>query len=405
MNIACKKKTLYDAVIVGAGPAGCSAAFFASKAGAKILLIDKCCFPRNKTCGDGISPRAMSMLDRMGVAPKVEASSLSKIEGVVVYSPNGTAMESRIPHVNGYRNHGYILQRRILDDILFKHLQSYANVDIIQDCKAAGVAYNGNDVCGIKACCSGTKLDIRAKAIIGADGTHSVIGRQMSLSNVSLHHHAFGIRAYFDGVTGLKNCLEIHYDKTVLPGYGWIFPVGKESANIGIGIMNRFHGNKAIKALFHSFIHNSPVVKERFQSAQMQASSLRGWPIALGSFSGPRGSKNVVLAGDAGSMVDPLTGEGIYTALRSGELAANAFIKCLSSNHKMDQLGSIYERLWKKEFKWQEFKTGYLYQRLLNHEWFVNLAVWRAKRSPRRAEALAGAIIHLLPNRRLFFSI
>lgn len=113
----------------------------------------------------------------------------------------------------------------------------------------------------------------------------------------------------------------------------------------------------------------------------------------------------MVVIGDAGSMVDTLTGEGIYPALRSGELAAIALRTCVAERKGFRSLTRTYERLWKKEFKWREFKTGYIYQMFLNSERFLNIAVSRAARHPKRAEMLAGAIVHLVPKSRFFFGL
>ena len=398
-------KSGYDVIVVGAGPAGCSAAFFAAQAGARVLLLDKGEFPRDKVCGDGISPRALAVLDRIGVSEKIEDSSSFRINGVLVSSPNGTIMRSRIPMVDGFRNYGLVLPRKIFDQLLFDHVRRLENIDVLQPSAATDLLYEGEDICGVRATGGDGMIDIHGNTIIGADGVHSLVAKRLSLGNQEARYRAFGIRAYFDNVSGLKGCLEIHYDKAVLPGYAWVCPIGERQANVGVGVINRYTRSNGIKSLFQSFIKNSPVVRERLGSAKMIEDSLKGWPIAMGSFPGPRGKDNVVLIGDAGSMIDPLTGEGIYTALRSGELSAQALDLYREGRKESESFSKIYERLWKREFKWSEFKPGSFYQVLLCSKAFVNLAVSRAARNPKRAAVLAGAIIHLLPKRRLFFSM
>lgn len=406
MNVSkASHKSKYDTIVVGAGPAGCSAAFFMAQAGARVLLIDKGVFPRDKVCGDGISPRALAVLDRIGVSEKIEESGVCKVNEVLVSSPNGTIMRSRIPAVDGFRDYGIVLRREVLDHLFFDHVRRLENIDVLQRSVVTDLFYEGEDVCGVRVAGRDGAIDIPGNTIIGADGVHSLVAKRLSLSNREPRHRAFGIRAYFDDVSDLRDCLEIHYDKTVLPGYAWVFPTGEGQANIGVGVINRYTKSAGIGSLFQSFIESSPAIRERLRSATMVGDSLKGWPIAMGSFPGPRGKGNVVLIGDAGSMIDPLTGEGIYTALRSGELSARALALYREGREEKVSFSTIYERLWEREFKWNEFKPGYFYQVLLHSKTFVNLAVSRAARNPKRAAALAGAIMHLLPKRRLFFSI
>jgi len=400
-----RDKPAYDVIVVGGGPAGCSAAYFAAQAGFHVLLLEKSGFPRDKVCGDGVSPRALAILDRIGISGPIETEAARRITEVIVSSPNGAVMRSRIPHVDGFRDYGIVLPRKVFDTLLFYHTCSLDGVDAIQRCTVNGLLYEGQDICGVRALRGSTRLELKAGHIVGADGVHSVIAREMSLSNRMPRHRAFGVRAYFEDVPDLRDGLEIHYDETVLPGYAWVFPTGEREANIGVGVIGRHGESRGIRLLFQSFVENSPAVRERLRSADMVEDSLRGWPITMGSFAGGRGKKNVVVIGDAGSMTDPMTGEGIYTALRSGELSARALDLHRGRRQGNVCFSTIYERLWRREFRWREFGPGFLYQTLLGSRAFVNLAVSRAAGNPKRASVLAGAIIHLLPKRRLFSSL
>jgi len=203
----------------------------------------------------------------------------------------------------------------------------------------------------------------------------------------------------------VKSCLEIHYDRSLIPGYAWVFPLGKDRANVGAGVFHRYPGRDNAAMLYRAFLAHSPMIGDRLDRARMEDGTLRAWPIAMGTSPHPRGIGNAVLVGDAGSMTDPVTGEGIYGALRSGELAAIALHQLQDGKAKEHTFGRIYERLWRREFRWHEFLPGSFYMALLRSRAFVNAAVARASKNPNRASVLAGTIAHLLPMRKLFFSI
>ena len=213
------------------------------------------------------------------------------------------------------------------------------------------------------------------------------------------------MRAYFDNVKGLNNCIEIHYDEAILPGYGWIFPTGEGKANVGVGVFNRFMGTKGIKNLFNIFIEKNKYAKEKLKNAQMIESSLKGGLITLGSYSSKRSNGNVLLIGDAGSFVDTLTGEGIYYALQSGEYCAQAVASGLSGDNPHHNIGDIYERLWKKEFKWKEFILGYSLQTFFKSKAFLNLSILRMSKKQKKSKTLAGVIAHQIPKTRLLLNI
>ena len=395
----------YDVIVVGAGPAGCSAAFFAASYGASVLLADKLPFPREKACGDGISPRALAVLDRIGASRAIEASCKSmKIHSVLVFSPSGAKMQSGIPVVPGFRNYGIVLSRKAFDHLLFNHVSRVPHIDILLGGKVTGLVRKGGEIGGVTVVYGGRQLDIKAATVIGADGAHSAVAKALSLTNDLPRHRAFGIRAYVKGIEGLKDRLEIHYDQHLVPGYGWVFPLGEDRANIGVGVFNRRRGNSTPSALFKRFLSHSPGLDGRLSHASIESGTLRGWPITMGSFPRRRGDGNAILIGDAGSMTDPLTGEGIYAALRSGELAAKALQLWNGGKAKGNSFSDVYEQLWRREFRWHEFLPSTVYRTLLQSRTFANFAVARAARNPRRAMVIAGAIIHLLPKRRLFFS-
>lgn len=390
----------YDVIVVGAGPAGCSAAAFIAKEGYDVLLVDKAFFPRDKTCGDAVNAPAFHVLERMGVMGLVDDTNPWKSEGVLVSAPNGLAMSSRNPHVEGQRDYSYVYPRKDFDNLLFQFTKKLSNVDVLQGFNVTGLLYDGQRVCGVKnkkgeAYCG--------KIIIGADGVHSVLAKELSLLNEAPKHRAFAMRAYFENVEGLGNFLELHYEQSILPGYAWIFATGENTANIGAGVGTRFTEVTDMKTMYYRFLENNPFATERLKNAKMVKGSLKGAWIPFGSFPKRRYKENVLLIGDAASFVDTLTGEGIYYALQSGEYAARAVCQGLASND-VDDAGRTYERLWRADFKRKEFSYGYTLQYFLSKPRLVDFIIGRAARKPKVAETLSGVIVHKLPKSKLFFN-
>ncbi|MGC8775450.1 MAG: geranylgeranyl reductase family protein, partial [Chlorobaculum sp.] len=215
----------------------------------------------------------------------------------------------------------------------------------------------------------------------------------MNLKNNQKNHLVFAIRAYFSKVEGLTDSIELHYDKSMLPGYGWVFPAGKERTNIGVGVITRFKEQGGLKRVFERFVGENAFVAGKLKNAFMEPGTLRAWPLPLGSFPGRRGQGNVLLAGDAGSFVDPLTGEGIYYALKSGELAAEAAAKALDEGGGANA-AAIYEKHWRKAFRFHDYIVGYSLQALLNNAYILESLMKFSARKQARADLLAGVICH-----------
>ena len=388
MSIKLIEKT-WDAIVVGAGPAGCSTAFFIARAGHEVLLLDKSGFPRDKVCGDGISSSALGMVKRIGVLDgMMVAIKPMPAWGVTIVSPDRSVMKSPIPDPGKRGSSGYVIPRKKFDSILLDHLISQPGVTMLQDFCVTGLLYDQGRVCGVKCGHDNNEVHLKSRFVIGADGAHSVIAKRLSLFNSNPKHRAFAVRAYFENVQGLENRLEIYYDKAILPGYGWIFPTGPTSANVGVGISTRFGKSRGLKELFQILVEKNSMVKDKLKNGYMVKGSLKGWPLPCGSFPSKRSAGNVLLAGDAGSFIDPLTGEGIYCALRSGELAATAVNAGLTAVVQEDAVGKMYDTLWKREFKWKEFFPGYVLQSFLTKQSILNFCIKRGAAGPRIASLI-----------------
>lgn len=382
----------YDAIIVGAGPAGCSAAICLARLGYGVLLMDKAVFPRDKVCGDGIGPGALEVLDRLGVLKEVSAREPWRVEGIHLYSPSGQQVLSPFSHLNGRYKHGLALPRRELDFVLWERAHSSPGINAMENCEFLHLLRRDSGVIGVRARRGKDEREFRGKTVLGADGVYSRVAKDLGFSKDIFHNYSLAVRGYFQQVEGLTHCIEIHCEKSLLPGYGWVFPTGKESANVGVGIASRYLRKRDLKKLFQEFIEN-PSLGARFRRARLVENSLKGGAIPMCGFLRRRSFNNVLLLGDAGGFTDVLTGEGVYYALRGGECAAEAVQESLQSEVG-ESASRVYERSWRRLFSPKEFFIGNLIQRWAIGEFFLNRNIRRARRKPAMARTLASILCH-----------
>ncbi len=392
----------YDVIIVGGGPAGCSAAICLARQGCKVLLMDKAQFPRDKVCGDGVGPLTLEVLDRLGVLQVMMDRNPWRVEGIDFFSPAGQRVRAPFSHLEGRYKHGLVLPRREFDFLLWQHVRGFSNVQVLENCEGVDLISAGSKIVGIQARYGSSLEDFRGKVILGADGAYSLVAKRISSPTRIFRSYAFAARGYFHQVEGLTNQIEIHCEKNLLPGYGWIFPIGEDSANVGVGIASRFLKKKDMNKLFHSFIWGNPPLRQRFRKARLVENSFKGFPIPFGTLGPRRSHKNVLLLGDAGRFADVLSGEGIYYALRGGECAAEAIHKGLNAGES-EKICEFYEKLWRRALDPKEYLIGNLLQRWVIGEFFLNLNVRRACRNPVMARNLASILCHEKTKVRLLF--
>ncbi|TNJ37153.1 geranylgeranyl reductase family protein [Chlorobaculum thiosulfatiphilum] len=383
--------TSYDAVISGAGPAGCSAALFLARKGYSVLLLEKERFPRDKVCGDGITSRSTALLEEMGVMEVIRqrVGQLTVFKGVTLYSPTAAVVHGKFSQAGCPEGAAYVIPRRILDDGLAATVKAHPSITFFENTTVNDLITEGGRASGV----STSKGEYFGRVVLAADGFYSPIASRLNLKNSLKTHQGFAIRAYFSQVEGLTDSIELHYDRSMLPGYGWIFPAGDGRANIGVGVITRFKDQRGLKRLFERFVSGSTPASEKLKRAVMEPGTLRAWPLPMGSLPGKRGRGNVLLTGDAGSFVDPLTGEGIFYALKSGQLAAEAAARALDAAGETRAI-VWYEKFWRKEFLFHDFTVGYALQALLNNEYILESLMQFAARKQTRADLLADVIGH-----------
>jgi menaquinone-9 beta-reductase len=375
-------------IIIGAGPAGAGASFFLSKYEIPHIIIDKATFPRDKVCGDACSGKTALVINRANEAWLSEI--LGKPDdfmpswGIKFVAPNGKDLDipfspNRTPETKAP---GFTVSRLDFDNFLFSKIPSDYTT-IYQGATVSNIERSDNKVT-VTFSQNGHDYEVTAPLIIGADGDKSIVRKKFVGENNASKAYAVGLRAYYEGITGMhsENFIELHFLPEMLPGYLWIFPLPHGRANVGVGILSEVVRDKKInlREQMLAAIKNNPNIAPRFANATL-VDKIQGWGLPLAMERQSLSGDNYLLCGDAASLVDPFSGEGIGNALYSGMLAAMALKEALPANdlsatnlkEKYDDV--LYKRLG------DEFKISATLQRLCRYPWLFNFVVNKAYKS------------------------
>ena len=365
-------------VIVGAGPAGMSAALFLAKKGIASTLIEKEVFPRNKICGDGLSGWVVSMLRRIdpGLLKKLqELPEQLPSSGVRFFAPNMKNLA--LPYFSAkYPDDppGHVIRRIDFDRLLAEEVKGKELIELIEGVEVGSVDIHETGV--ILTDSTGT-LKFEAEMVIGACGAASRLFRELAPRKNDNRNHATGIRQYYEGVTGVHpgNFVDFYFLEKFLPGYLWVFPLPNGKANVGAGIRTDILKKKRIslKQVMEEAIAVNPHLAERFANAK-PISGISAWDLPLGSKKVALSGNRFLLAGDAASLVDPFTGEGVGNAMWSGFAAAEHIEKALASGQFDQKFNSRYDRFVYKKL-WSEMKLSTTIQNLINKPWLFKLVM------------------------------
>ncbi len=395
-----------DVVVVGAGPGGSAAAHWLARAGAKVALLERARFPRDKSCGDGITAHAVDILADMGVGFESFGGKGARTFGGLIGGPGGGSFAAAPPpDANGARVECWVVPRTLLDETLARAAVA-AGASLREETVFTGLVRRDGAVCGVEYADSRGGGRIDCALVIGADGAHSAVAHALGLAENRPAHLGYALRGYYAGVEGLSDTLEIYYhDRHNLPGYGWIFPAGDGLANIGIGIFSGElrRSKKKMRGLLEDFLVATPAIAQRCRAATPVGRAI-GWPLPMASSHRPTVFDGVLLVGDAASLVDPLTGEGIYTALVSGRSAARAALHALAVGSTTRDALRSHEREWRAEAGGY-LSSGRLLKNLAKSATLLDLVVRRAGESEYYASRAIGYGLGTLDRRRALRSI
>jgi geranylgeranyl reductase family protein len=319
-----------DVIVVGAGPAGSSVGYYLASAGLDVLVLEKTNFPREKVCGDGLTPRAVKALTAMGV-PIAESDGWQRHKGLRIIGGGGR-IELDWPDLSSYPGYGLIRARTDFDQILAKHAEK-AGARVLE-----GVAVDSpvlDDRTGrIIGVTSKDGQHFRAPLVVAADGNSSRLSVSMGLHKREDRPLGVAVRTYYTSPRHEDEYLEAWLDlwdgSSLLPGYGWIFGMGDGTSNVGVGLLNTSTGFGDIdyRALLRKWLAAMPA--EWGFTEENRTQPIRGAALPMGFNRTPHYTGGLLLAGDAGGMVNPFNGEGIAYAMESGEMAARVIAQALA---------------------------------------------------------------------------
>lgn len=337
-----------DVIVVGAGPAGAATAHYLASAGVEVLLLEKATFPRDKICGDGLTPRAVRELITMGV-PIREEDGWIRNEGLRVIG-GGHRIELEWPELAAYPNFGLARSRMSLDATLAFHarttgaklLEGTAVTGPVRDERSGrivGVTARPVDPSGRRiAGDAGAERTYRAPVVVAADGVSSRLATQMGIPKRDDRPMGVAVRTYFRTPRHDDEWMESHLElwdgapgrSALLPGYGWIFGLGDGTANVGLGSVASTARATQLdyKDLFTRWMANAPAEWEF--TPENQVGDLRGAALPMAFNRSPMYTKGLLLVGDSGGMVSPFNGEGIAYGMQAGRVAADAIAQALA---------------------------------------------------------------------------
>jgi menaquinone-9 beta-reductase len=326
-----------EVLVIGAGPAGCAAGITLARAGVDVCVVDRANFPRGKTCGDALSNRAVALIRSLGGGTRLDRDPHALVRRSAAVFPGDLRV------ARDYAEPGWIVPRLTLDDALRETLES-SGAELQQGVQIRRLELGANRVERIVGeSVGGDEFVWRAPIVIAADGPSSVAWTALGRSKPRGRALAMATTAYYENVAfPVGSDVADHYFEHDLPlGYGWVFPAVAGLCNVGIYQREDAHrrAGRRLPAVLDEFVARHP---ERFAGAR-RVGEMRSWPLPVGDV-GPIASRGVLLVGDAGGFVDPLSGEGIWQALFTGEQAGRVATEALSMGRLDDVLARRYER-------------------------------------------------------------
>jgi len=385
-----------DVIVVGAGPAGTSTAHWCASAGLDVLVLDKASFPRDKVCGDGLTPRAVGELARMGLGTQPEDGWIRN-EGLRVVA-GARSWELPWPDLDSYPGYGMARARTSLDHRLAQHAQA-SGAKLLERTKVAGPLLDERDgrVVGVRAQpldargrADGAEAVYRAPVVVAADGVSSRFATALGITRRDDRPLGTAVRTYFrtEGTSRHEDAwMESHLElwdgapgaSNLLPGYGWIFALGDGTANVGLGAVSSTPARQSAtghdyRSMLQAWMRNTP--EDWGFTPDNQVGPVRGAALPMGFNRSPLYRDGAVLVGDAAGMVSPFNGEGIAYALQAGRVAADAIAQArtrTTDDARERTLASYADRM--RADLGGYYTLGRWFVRLIEHPQIMRLCV------------------------------
>ena len=325
----------HDVLVIGGGPAGAAAGFWLAKAGHDVCVLERKAFPRDKTCGDGLTPRAVHQLQDMGLEAAIAAHH-HRHDGLRAVA-HGITLELEWPEHPVFPSYGYVVRRRDLDQMVAEHAAG-AGATLLTATEAVRPLLHDGLLAGavVKDKASGATREIRARYVIVADGSLSRFGRALGAARNKSYPQGIAIRGYFESPISadpwIESCLDVHdRNGASMPGYGWIFPLGDGTINVGIGLLSTFKGYKDVNTT-HLMTEWAATAPERWGiDPDAMLAPPTGGRLPMAGSVNPKVGPNWLLVGDAAGSINPFNGEGIDYAYETARMAADLIDEALAT--------------------------------------------------------------------------
>jgi len=326
-----------DVIVVGAGPSGSATSYYLAQQGLKVLLLEKTEFPREKVCGDGLTPRSVKQLLDMGIEP-TEENGWIKNKGLRIIAGKHR-LELKWPELESFPNYGLIRTRHDFDQILAKRAEQ-VGVDLRQNTRVLGPIRDDQTgrIVGVNAKTTAGNVSYRAPFVVAADGVSARMALAIGVQRQENRPMGVAVRTYYKSPRTnddfMESWLELWDEDKLLPGYGWIFGVGDGTSNVGLGILDSSPAFQSIdyKDLLKKWLEQTP--HEWGYRDENMVGEIRGAALPMGFNRQPFYTQGLILVGDSGGMVNPFNGEGIAYAMESGRVAAEVIAKAAKAQNE-----------------------------------------------------------------------
>ncbi len=375
--------TLFDVAVVGAGPGGSVAAQRLAAVGIKVALLEKDTFPRDKSCGDGVTSEGLEVLQRCGLGDW--AAGFPVMPALRLSSPGGLILD--IPFArDGEDVVGRLIPRRLMDALLAqKAVESGA--ELHQNCMVCDASIDGQQGVTLQT----DKGELQARLLILAEGSAGTLARRLGLTRAGPELSA--VRQYLTGDSGPADRLEIHFQAGILPGYNWIFPVGGGRVNIGSGTYtNRVRrGEINLQHELQRFM-TDPITEGRLLRTEPDG-PVRGHPLRTQLIDQRAHGERMLAVGDAAGLVGPFSGVGIAPALRSGEMAAEHTRLALEDDDLSEKGLSSYSRELRAHYE-ADARAARILRSLLNNPGRLDALFRRLQKDDELALLMGHILLH-----------
>jgi len=365
-----------DVLISGAGPAGCAAGILLARRGLRVVILERRPPTHRKVCGDLLGPRTLWILRDLRLGWTGPAAGATPIRSIQIFDESRRVSWAPFAATGGGDAPAQTLRRDRFDRFL-RDRATEAGCRILHGvCFRRILERPGSSlVCG--AAEEGRERRFAARVLLGADGAASAVAAAAGLRVRNARRRILAARAYFRGVAGLRDSLELYFLPQIFPGYAWVIPVGAGTANVGLGMRADACVRKGIRPLaaVQRFARTHPVLSARLRRAQ-QEGSFQGWTMGTYQRDMRRSAPHVLLLGDAGHCPDPLSGEGIYGALKSASLAAPWVCRAFEQGDFSASLLSGYDRDAERHFRPAYRYGGFLASLPSDHPLLEPLVRW-----------------------------